>query len=114
MLVVKRRRGLGDGEEEVDGLYESAPDPGYKTPKKDANWTEFFQGLIKDGVDITRSVLTPPNVQRNADGSLKIRNTPKGGGTGAGVGVGVPGWVWVAGGVGLVFLVMQSSKRGNR
>lgn len=79
------------------------------------NWTQFFQDLIKEGVSITRAVVTPPAVRRNADGSLQIRSTtpPATFPGGAGVGVGVPGWVWLAGGGAILLIALSSSRRGR-
>lgn len=112
----RRRNGLGDGEEDYSGIYESAPESGAVNTGGGLQWGRFFQDLIKEGVSITRAVVTPPTVRRNADGSLQIRSTtpPSGIPASVGVGVGVPGWVWVAGGLGLVLVAVSASKRGNR
>jgi hypothetical protein len=77
-----------------------------------SNWGRFLQDMIREGVSITRSVVTPPAVRRNADGSLQIRNSTPPATGGAGVGVGIPGWVWVAGG-GALLLVALSSRRSG-
>jgi hypothetical protein len=78
------------------------------------NWGKFWQDILREGVSITRAVVTPPAVRRNADGSLQIRSStpPATFPGGAGVGVGIPGWVWLAGG-GALLLVALSNRRNQ-
>ena len=111
MLAVKRS-GMGDGEEDfLPGVYESAPAVGGGSATGSGNnWGQFLQGLMAQWSTAGASRLQAPNVQRNADGSLILRNTPNTNYSGVGISSNIPGWVWLAGGVGLVFVLAMNKK----
>lgn len=96
-----------DGCTYVTGGAGSAPNGG--------NWTQFIQQAINQGIGIARTALTPPTLQRDANGNLIVRSgnqpVPSSVNVGGASATGIPGWVWVAGGVGALALVAMSSKR---
>lgn len=85
-----------------------------------ANWTGFLQEMMRQGVQLTSRVLTPPAYQQTvrdpATGQListTVRNATPATALTAGAGgmSSVPGWVWVAGGAAVLFALAASKGR---
>lgn len=78
-----------------------------------AGWAKWFQDLSKEGLNIVKQIVAP-TLQRDAAGNLVYRTPTTANQTRSmlgGSGSPMPGWVWVAGGVGLVAIIAMSSQK---